>query len=304
MTDPAETKATRSGFVALIGAPNAGKSTLLNRLVGAKVSIVSHKVQTTRAIVRGIATHGSAQIVFVDTPGIFKPRRRLDEAMVTTAWGGARDADIVCFLVDAERGIRGDAEAILGNLAGVRQPKVLILNKVDRVKRETLLGLAAAANDKVGFDRTFMISALDGSGCDDLLDYLAAALPEGPWYYPEDQISDLPMRQLAAEITREKLFLRLHQELPYSSHVETEKWEEQKNGSVRIQQIIYVERDSQKKIVIGHKGETLRSIGEASRKEIGEILEQTVHLFLFVKVRENWGDDPERYREMGLEFPR
>ena len=304
MTDPAETKATRSGFVALIGAPNAGKSTLLNRLVGAKVSIVSHKVQTTRAIVRGIATHGSAQIVFVDTPGIFKPRRRLDEAMVTTAWGGARDADIVCFLVDAERGIRGDAEAILGNLAGVRQPKVLILNKVDRVKRETLLGLAAAANEKVGFDRTFMISALDGSGCDDLLDYLAAALPEGPWYYPEDQISDLPMRQLAAEITREKLFLRLHQELPYSSHVETEKWEEQKNGSVRIQQIIYVERDSQKKIVIGHKGETLRSIGEASRKEIGEILEQTVHLFLFVKVRENWGDDPERYREMGLEFPR
>ena len=304
MTDPAETKATRSGFVALIGAPNAGKSTLLNRLVGAKVSIVSHKVQTTRAIVRGIATHGTAQIVFVDTPGIFKPRRRLDEAMVTTAWGGARDADIVCFLVDAERGIRGDAEAILGNLAGVRQPKVLILNKVDRVKRETLLGLAAAANDKVGFDRTFMISALDGSGCDDLLDYLAGALPEGPWYYPEDQISDLPMRQLAAEITREKLFLRLHQELPYSSHVETEKWEEQKNGSVRIQQIIYVERDSQKKIVIGHKGETLRSIGEASRKEIGEILEQTVHLFLFVKVRENWGDDPERYREMGLEFPR
>lgn len=303
MTDPAETKATRSGFVALIGAPNAGKSTLLNRLVGAKVSIVSHKVQTTRAIVRGIATHGSAQIVFVDTPGIFKPRRRLDEAMVTTAWGGARDADIVCFLVDAERGIRGDAEAILGNLAGVRQPKVLILNKVDRVKRETLLGLAAAANDKVGFDRTFMISALDGSGCEDLLDYLAGALPEGPWYYPEDQISDLPMRQLAAEITREKLFLRLHQELPYSSHVETEKWEEQKNGSVRIQQIIYVERDSQKKIVIGHKGETLRSIGEASRKEIGEILDQTVHLFLFVKVRENWGDDPERYREMGLEFP-
>ena len=302
MTDPAETKATRSGFVALIGAPNAGKSTLLNRLVGAKVSIVSHKVQTTRAIVRGIATHGSAQIVFVDTPGIFKPRRRLDEAMVTTAWGGARDADIVCFLVDAERGIRGDAEAILGNLAGVRQPKVLILNKVDRVKRETLLGLAAAANDKVGFDRTFMISALDGSGCDDLLDYLAGALPEGPWYYPEDQISDLPMRQLAAEITREKLFLRLHQELPYSSHVETEKWEEQKNGSVRIQQIIYVERDSQKKIVIGHKGETLRSIGEASRKEIGEILEQTVHLFLFVKVRENWSQDPERYREMGLDF--
>ncbi|QDB98944.1 GTPase Era [Mesorhizobium sp. 8] len=294
---------TRSGFVALIGAPNAGKSTLVNQLVGTKVSIVTHKVQTTRALVRGIATHGAAQIVFVDTPGIFKPRRRLDTAMVTTAWGGAKDADMVLVLIDAERGIKGDADTILDRLADVRQPKVLVLNKVDRVKPEALLALTQAANERVPFERTFMVSALTGSGCKDLLDYLAESLPAGPWYYPEDQISDLPMRQLAAEITREKLYLRLHQELPYSSHVETEKWEEKKDGSVRIEQVIYVERDSQKKIVLGHKGETIRAIGEASRKEIGAILEQKVHLFLFVKVRENWGDDPERYREMGLEFP-
>ncbi len=304
MTTEAATAPTRSGFVALIGAPNAGKSTLVNQLVGAKVSIVTHKVQTTRAIVRGIATHDNAQIVFVDTPGIFKPKRRLDTAMVTTAWGGAKDADLVLVLIDAERGIKGDADAMLDRLADVRQPKILILNKVDRVKPEKLLTLTEAANGKADFTRTFMISALTGSGCRDLLDYLAKTLPEGPWYYPADQISDLPMRQLAAEITREKLYLRLHQELPYSSHVETEKWEEKQNGSVRIEQVIYVERDSQKKIVLGHKGETIRAIGEASRKEIGEILEQKVHLFLFVKVRENWGDDPERYREMGLQFPR
>lgn len=294
---------TRSGFVALIGAPNAGKSTLLNQLVGTKVSIVTHKVQTTRAIVRGIATHDRTQIVFVDTPGIFRPRRRLDEAMVTTAWGGAKDADLILVLIDAERGIRGDAETILDNLAGIAQPKVLVLNKVDRVKRETLLKLTSDANARAGFERTFMISALTGSGCSDLLEFLANRLPEGPWYYPEDQISDLPMRQLAAEITREKLYLRLHQELPYASHVETENWEEKKDGSVRIEQVIYVERDSQKKIVLGHKGETIRAIGESARKEIAEILEQKVHLFLFVKVRENWGDDPERYREMGLPFP-
>ncbi|WP_199498767.1 GTPase Era [Mesorhizobium denitrificans] len=293
---------TRSGFVAIIGAPNAGKSTLINQLVGAKVSIVTHKVQTTRAIVRGIATHGQAQIVFVDTPGIFKPRRRLDRAMVTTAWGGAKDADIVLVLIDAERGLKDDAERILEGLADVRQPKVLVLNKVDRAKRENLLALAAAANEKVPFERTFMISALNGSGCSDLLDYLAETVPAGPWYYPEDQISDLPMRQLAAEITREKLYLRLHQELPYSSHVETEKWEEKQDGSVRIEQVIYIERDSQKKIVLGEKGATIKAIGAAARKEIGEILEQKVHLFLFVKVRENWGDDPERYREMGLDF--
>ncbi|MRX33405.1 GTPase Era [Aminobacter sp. MDW-2] len=298
------TGGTRSGFVALLGAPNAGKSTLVNQLVGAKVSIVTHKVQTTRAIVRGIATHDTAQIVFIDTPGIFKPKRRLDTAMVTTAWGGAKDADLILVLIDAERGIKGDADAILERLKDVRQPKVLILNKVDRVDPEKLLKLTATANERVDFERTFMVSALTGSGCKDLLDYLARRLPEGPWYYPEDQISDLPMRQLAAEITREKLYLRLHQELPYSSHVETEKWEEKPDGSVRIEQVIYVERDSQKKIVLGHKGETIRAIGQASRMEIGGILEQKVHLFLFVKVRENWGDDPERYREMGLDFPR
>jgi GTP-binding protein Era len=224
--------------------------------------------------------------------------------MVTTAWGGARDADVVLVLIDAERGIKGDADAILERLKDVRQPMVLILNKVDRVRPEALLTLTQTANERVPFKRTFMLSALTGSGCNDLLDYLAAELPVGPWYYPEDQISDLPMRQLAAEITREKLYLRLHQELPYSSHVETEKWEEKKDRSVRIEQVIYVERDSQKKIVLGHKGETIRAIGQAARQEIGEILEQKVHLFLFVKVRENWGDDPERYREMGLDFDR
>ncbi|PLP61345.1 GTPase Era [Mesorhizobium loti] len=303
MTADLSPETTHSGFVALIGAPNAGKSTLINQLVGSKVSIVTHKVQTTRALVRGIATHGAAQIVLVDTPGIFKPKRRLDTAMVTTAWGGAKDADLVLVLIDAERGIKGDADAILDKLADVRQPKVLVLNKVDRVKPETLLTLTKIANERVAFERTFMVSALTGSGCTDLLDYLGKALPAGPWYYPEDQISDLPMRQLAAEITREKLYLRLHQELPYSSHVETEKWEEKKDGSVRIEQVIYIERDSQKKIVLGHKGETIRAIGEAARKEIAEILEQKTHLFLFVKVRENWGDDPERYRQMGLDFP-
>jgi GTP-binding protein Era len=275
----------------------------VNQLVGAKVSIVTHKVQTTRAIVRGIATHGAAQIVFVDTPGIFKPRRRLDQAMVTTAWGGAKDADAILVLIDAERGLRGDAEAMLENLKDVRQPKMLVLNKIDRVQPETLLGLAKQSNELVAFDRTFMVSALTGAGCNAILDYLAESLPAGPWYYPEDQLSDLPMRQLAAEITREKLFLRLHQELPYSSHVETEKWEEKKDGSVRIEQVIYVERESQKKIVLGAKGETIRSIGQSSRKDLAEILEQPVHLFLFVKVRENWSDDPERFREMGLEFP-
>ncbi|KQZ63475.1 GTPase Era [Rhizobium sp. Root149] len=303
-THAADAPKTHSGFVALIGATNAGKSTLVNRLVGAKVSIVSHKVQTTRAIVRGIAIHKNAQIVFMDTPGIFKPRRRLDRAMVTSAWGGAKDADFIMLLIDSERGLRGDAEAILEGLKDVHQPKILVLNKIDRVKPEDLLKLAQTANEAVKFERTFMISATTGSGCEDLMDHLAEVLPEGPWYYPEDQISDLPMRQLAAEITREKLFLRLHQELPYSSHVETEKWEERKDGSVRIEQVIYVERDSQKKIALGKGGEAIKAISTASRKELSEILEQPVHLFLFVKVRENWGDDPERFREMGLEFPR
>ncbi|MBO0905735.1 GTPase Era [Jiella sonneratiae] len=295
--------ARRSGFVALLGAPNAGKSTLVNQLVGTKVSIVTHKVQTTRALVRGIAMHRNAQIVFVDTPGVFRPKRRLDRAMVKTAWSGARDADVVLAIVDSERGVSEDVERILGRLSERQTTRALLLNKVDRIKRDRLLGLTKELTDRAAFDRVFMISALDGSGCGDLMDWLAATLPEGPWYYPEDQVSDLPMRQLAAEITREKLYLRLHQELPYASHVETELWETRPDGSVRLEQTIYVERDSQKRIVIGHKGETIRAIGEAARKEITEAAEQKVHLFLFVKVRENWGDDPERYREMGLDYP-
>ncbi|PJR90123.1 GTPase Era [Ochrobactrum sp. 695/2009] len=294
---------TRSGFVALIGAPNAGKSTLVNQLVGTKVSIVTHKVQTTRALVRGIFIEGPAQIVLVDTPGIFRPKRRLDRAMVTTAWGGAKDADIILVLLDSQGGLNENAEALLSSMKDVRQKKVLVLNKVDRVDPPILLDLARKANELVAFDQTFMVSALNGSGCKDLAKYLADNVPNGPWYYPEDQISDMPMRQLAAEITREKLYLRLHEELPYASTVETERWEERKDGSVRIEQVIYVERESQKKIVLGHKGETIKAIGQSARKEISEILEQTVHLFLFVKVRENWGNDPERYREMGLDFP-
>jgi len=298
-----ETGQTRSGFVALIGAPNAGKSTLVNQLVGTKVSIVTHKVQTTRALVRGIFIENNAQIVLVDTPGISRPKRRLDRAMVTTAWGGAKDADIILVLLDAQGGLNENAEALLESMKNVRQKKVLVLNKVDRVDPPVLLDLAKKANELVTFDQTFMISALNGSGCKDLAKFLAETVPNGPWYYPEDQISDMPMRQLAAEITREKLYLRLHEELPYSSTVETERWEERKDGSVRIEQVIYVERESQKKIVLGHKGETIKAIGQAARKEISEILEQNAHLFLFVKVRENWGNDPERYREMGLDFP-
>lgn len=293
---------TKSGFVALIGVPNAGKSTLVNQFVGAKVSIVSHKVQTTRALVRGIAIHENAQIVFVDTPGIFSPKRRLDRAMVSTAWSGARDADVVLFLVDAQKGFQGDAEAILDSLKEVKQTKWLVINKIDRVEPEKLLDLAQQANDKVDFEQTFMISALKGMGCAKILEELSQKLPQGPWYYPEDQISDLPLRQLSAEITREKLYDRLHQELPYASHVETESWEEKKDGSVRIEQVIYVERESQRKIVLGKKGETIKAIGKAARHEFAGILEQNVHLFLFVKVRENWVNDPERYREMGLDF--
>ncbi|WAJ31510.1 GTPase Era [Antarcticirhabdus aurantiaca] len=295
---------TRSGFVALIGAPNAGKSTLVNQLVGTKVSIVTHKVQTTRALVRGIAIRDRTQIVFVDTPGIFAPKRRLDRAMVKTAWSGAKDADLVLAIVDADRGVNEEVETILERMKDVRQPKALLLNKVDRMKRERLLALTQEIAARVEFDRVFMISALNGSGCDDLMGWLAETLPPGPWYYPEDQISDLPLRQLAAEITREKLYLRLHQELPYASTVETELWETKPDGSVRIEQTIYVERDSQKAIVLGHKGETIKAIGQAARKEIADAAEAKVHLFLFVKVRENWGDDPERYREMGLDFIR
>ncbi|WP_350334521.1 GTPase Era [Coralliovum pocilloporae] len=303
MSDQIEQSAQRCGFVALIGAPNAGKSTLLNRMVGAKVSIVTHKVQTTRAIVRGIAIQDASQIVFIDTPGIFKPKRRLDSAMVRTAWGGAQDADLVALLIDAKRGLQDDIIDILEKLVDVRQPKILLLNKIDTVPRDALLALTQRANELAKFDQTFMISALNGDGIGDVMSYLANHSPEGPWHYPEDQMSDLPMRQLAAELTREKLYLRLHQELPYSSTVETEQWTEQKNGSVRVEQVIYVERDSQKKIVLGKNGQTVKAISMQARKELAEIIERPVHLFLFVKVRENWSDDPERYREMGLEFP-
>ena len=290
----------RCGFVALVGAPNSGKSTLMNRLVGAKVSIVTHKVQTTRAIVRGIATEGSTQLVFIDTPGIFKPRRKLDQAMVAAAWGGARDADIVLALLDAAAGITAEAESILAGLAEVAHPAALAINKIDRVRRENLLELSARANALARFEATFMISALTGDGCHELTEWLAAKAPPGPWHFAEDEIIDFPVRQLAAEITREKLFLRLHEELPYESHVETEGWEEKPDGSLRIAQVVYVERDGQKKIVIGKGGQTIKAISQAARKEIAEVLERPVHLFLFVKVRENWSDDPARLRAMGL----
>jgi GTP-binding protein Era len=295
---------TRCGFIALIGAPNAGKSTLINALVGSKVAIVTPKVQTTRTLLRGIAMEGQAQLVFLDTPGIFAPRRRLDRAMVTTAWSGAHDADIVAVLIDVKSGLNDDAEALLKKLREVRQPKVLILNKVDLVEKARLLALSQAANDTARFAATFMISATKGDGVADVRQWLAAHVPAGPWHYPEDEVSDAPVRQLASEITREKLYLKLHQELPYQSTVETESWTERKDGSVRIEQTIYVERDSQKKIVLGKGGQSIKAIGEASRRELAEILEKKVHLFLFVKVREGWGDDPERYRQMGLEFPK
>jgi GTP-binding protein Era len=295
---------TRCGFVALIGAPNAGKSTLLNALVGSKVTIVSHKVQTTRALIRGITLEGKAQLIFVDTPGIFAPKRRLDRAMVTTAWSGAHEADLIGVLIDARKGIDEEAEALLDRLAEVKPTKILILNKIDLAPRATLLLLTKIANEKAKFDSTFMISALTGDGVADLKTWLADRMPPSPWLYPPDQMSDAPLRQLAAEITREKLFERLHQELPYHSTVETESWKELRGGDIRVEQTIYVERESQRKIVIGKGGQTLKAIGESSRREIAEIVEHKVHLFLFVKVREGWGDDPERYRAMGLEFPK
>jgi len=299
-----ENAATRCGFVALIGAPNAGKSTLLNALVGAKVSIVSRKVQTTRALVRGIALEGAAQIIFVDTPGIFRPKRRLDRAMVTSAWGGAGDADAIALLVDARKGLDEEVEAILSKLPELKAPKILVLNKIDTIGTEKLLGLAADLNARIPFAETFMISALKGHGVPKLREKLAAMMQPGPWLYPEDQVSDAPLRSLAAEITREKIFERLHDELPYQSTVETELWKDMPDGSARVEQTIYVMREGHKKIVIGEGGRTIKSIGSAARKEIMEAAEQKVHLFLFVKVRENWADDPERYREMGLEFPK
>ena len=300
----AATAATRCGFVALIGAPNVGKSTLVNALVGSKVTIVSRKVQTTRALIRGIVIENNAQIILVDTPGIFLPKRRLDRAMVSTAWSGAHDADLVCVLLDAKAGIDDEADAILTKVASVDHEKILVLNKIDLVPREKLLALAKAANDRLAFAGTFMVSARSGDGVDDLRRTLAEMVPAGPFLYPEDQMSDATMRHLAAEITREKIYQKLHQELPYQSTVETDSWTERKDKSVRIEQTIFVERESQRKIVLGKNGATIKSIGAASRQEISEILDVPVHLFLFVKVRENWGDDPDRYREMGLEFPR
>lgn len=296
---------TRCGFIAIIGATNAGKSTLVNALVGAKVTIVSHKVQTTRAPIRGLAICRSSQLIFIDTPGIFRPRRRLDRAMVDAAWTGAGEADIVCLLVDAARGIDESVEAVLDKLANVRTPRILILNKVDRVAdKAALLELAAALSARVPFEEVFMISALNSDGVGDLKEWLAKAAPEGPWHYPEDDISDAPMRLMASEITRERIYHWLHEELPYAITVETTDWKELRNRSVRIEQTIYVARDSQKSIVLGKGGRTIKQISSQARHEIEGILAQPVHLFLFVKVREGWEGDPERYREMGLQFPK
>jgi GTP-binding protein Era len=295
---------TRCGFIALIGAPNVGKSTLINALVGRKIAIVSHKVQTTRSLLRGIAITDGAQLIFIDTPGIFSPKRRLDRAMVTNAWSGAHDADIVAVLIDAQRGVDEEAQAILDALVDLRSPAILLINKIDLVEKPALLHIAKKANERRPFAATFMISARTGDGVADLEAWLAASVPEGPWHYPEDQITDAPVRQLAAEITREKLYGRLHQELPYQSAVETDIWKELADGSVRIEQTIYVERESQRKIVLGRGGQTIKAIGAHARREIADMIEAPVHLFLFVKVRQRWSDDPERYREMGLQYPK
>jgi len=295
---------TRAGFVALIGEPNAGKSTLLNRMVGAKVSIVTHKVQTTRARIRGVAMEGDAQLVFVDTPGLFQPRRRLDRAMVAAAWGGAADADVVVLLIEAHRGMTEGVERILEELGNIAKGRrvALAINKIDRVEAPVLLGLTEKMNAAFDFTETFMISAERGHGIDTLRTWLAGEVPEGPWLYPEDQIADLPMRNIAAEITREKLTLRLHQELPYQLTVETENWEERPDGSARIDQLVYVVRDGHKGIVLGNKGETIKAVGKAAREELEEFLGRKVHLFLQVKVRANWLEEAERYSEMGLDF--
>ena len=302
--DDSVSPATRCGFVALIGAPNVGKSTLVNVLVGSKVTIVSRKVQTTRALIRGIVIENNAHVILVDTPGIFLPKRRLDRAMVSTAWRGAHDADMLCLLLDVRAGIDEEADAIINKLATVPHEKILVLNKIDLVPREKLLAISRAANDRLSFARTFMVSALSGDGLDDLRHALAEMVPLGPFHYPEDQMSDAPMRHLASEITREKIFRQLHQELPYQSTVETDSWTERKDKSIRIEQTIFVQRESQRKIMLGKGGASIKSIGAESRKELAEVVGQPVHLFLFVKVRENWGDDPDRYREMGLEFPK
>ena len=300
--------AARCGLIAIVGAPNVGKSTLVNYLVGAKVSIVSPKVQTTRTRVLGIRMEGNAQLVFVDTPGIFQPRRRLDRAMVAAAWDGAAHADAIVLLVDSVKGLDADTRRIIEGIKrhadegrGAREV-ILALNKVDRVKKPGLLKLAAALNEESLFTETFMISATTGDGVADLMAYLAARVPEGPWLFPEDQISDMPQRLLAAEITREKLYLQLRQELPYAATVESENWRENEDGSIRIDQVVYVERPTQKGIVLGKGGARIKSLGEAARQELEEIFGCRVHLFLFVKVRERWGEDRERYRDWGLDF--
>ncbi len=294
--------ATRAGFVALIGAPNAGKSTLLNRFVGFKISIVTHKVQTTRTRIRGVCITGETQIVFVDTPGIFEPKRRLDRAMVDAAWQGAGDADIVVLIHDAgKRKIDPVTQRIIDGLRGSGRRAVLALNKVDLVRPEELLPLAAAFGAAEIFEETFMISAESGAGCDDLLAHLAGRMPEGPWLYPEDEVSDLSERLLAAEVTREQVLLRLHQELPYAATVETEQWTEREDGAVVINQVLYVTRPGHKKIALGKGGAMIKAIGSASRAELAKLLDRPVHLFLFVKVRENWMDDPDRYALWGLD---
>jgi GTP-binding protein Era len=294
---------TQAGFIALIGEPNAGKSTLLNRMVGAKVSIVTHKVQTTRARIRGICMEGAAQLVFVDTPGLFKPRRRLDRAMVAAAWGGAMDADIVVLLVEAHRGISSGVQSILDQLKELGDRRVILaINKIDQVKSDALLALTQQLNAAFAFEKTFMISAERGHGVPDLRAWLGQELPEGPWLYPEDQIADLPLRMIAAEMTREKLTLRLHQELPYQLTVETESWEERPDGSARVDQVIYVVRDGHKGILLGNKGETIKAVSKAAREELEGFLERRVHLFCKVKVRQKWLEDAARYSEMGLDF--
>jgi GTPase len=291
------------GFIALIGAPNVGKSTLVNALVGSKIAIVSPKAQTSRTLLRGIATAGRAQLVFIDTPGIFRPKRRLDRAMVKSAWEGAHEADIVGVMLDAKRGLDETTGALLDQIADLKQTKVLLINKIDLIDKLRLLEIARLANARIPFAATFMISALASDGVSDVKNWLADHVGPGPWHYPADQITDAPPRQLAAEITREKVYLRLHQELPYQITVETELWKELRGGSVRIEQTIYVERETQRKIVLGKNGHSIKAIGADARREIAEMIDAPVHLFLFVKVRERWGDDPERYQAMGLQFP-
>jgi GTPase len=300
---------TRCGFVAIIGAPNAGKSTLINALVGEKVSIVTRKAQTTRSTVRGVLTRGDAQIVFVDTPGLFAPKRRLDRAMVASAWGAAADADLLMLLIDArkevdEASLTEETQSILSAVGQTDKPRLAVLNKIDLVERPKLLELTARLNAALAFEETFMVSATTGDGLTQLLDRLAAMIPAGPWLYPEDQITEAPIRSLAAEITREKLIERLHDELPYQATVETEEWKEQPNGSARVEQTIFVSRESHRKIVLGEGGRTIKAIGTAARKDISEAHGAPVHLFLHVKVREKWLDDPERYRAIGLDFPK